>query len=115
MLRTISMLLILSTGLKAAHHGDPCFDNIQCTDSGLTCTGARCYCYMDLGEEVARYWACNTDDDCPVLDSNQSTWTGNNDQSPDNDSNNVKKLACIPSEECPLVEGFSGYCYVGRQ
>ncbi|OQV17275.1 hypothetical protein BV898_08673 [Hypsibius exemplaris] len=129
--------IVLMSSVDSAHKGEGCFGISQCYDTGLTCSGARCYCLMDLSPAYARYWACNDDEDCskdsaareprPAVaeapDCQNSiaacppSIAGTKNQQPavvPVQHAMVQGMECKPSTECPASPGFSGYCNIGR-
>ncbi|OQV20938.1 hypothetical protein BV898_05013 [Hypsibius exemplaris] len=120
MLAAVMVMVSTVHWVNAAHRGEGCAGNADCVDTGLTCTGARCYCYTDISEETAKFWACNDDQDCPAVKSTKKDLQ--TDVAADKDSDTKlpalgtpqKILKCVRSTECPLVPGFIGYCNVDR-
>ena len=49
-------ILIDISSTSGAGRGDSCDSTAECADTGLTCSGHRCVCLLDLGRKAARTW-----------------------------------------------------------
>ncbi|OQV13445.1 hypothetical protein BV898_12297 [Hypsibius exemplaris] len=104
----IFSLLIFATShtVSGASKGESCDSTSECADTGLTCSGHRCVCLLDLGRKAAKTWACNTGADCSsinVLAQRTLDIT---------DLKVSREPACFASSVCPNYPGALGYCDV---
>ncbi|XP_055334824.1 uncharacterized protein LOC129585928 [Paramacrobiotus metropolitanus] len=90
----------------AANKGEPCDSTAQCADTGLTCSGRRCVCLMDLGRRAARAWACNNVQDCLSISGIAKRTLEITDLKITRDP------VCTTSSSCPNLPGTVGYCDV---